>query len=57
MGRSLEHWTRDFLHAARALRRAPGFTIVTVVTLALHPTAGQLQVLAPNFAQAIRRLL
>jgi hypothetical protein len=35
MGRSLEDWTRDFLHAARALRRAPGFTIVTVVTLAL----------------------
>ncbi len=35
MRRSLEAWTRDFTYAARALRRAPGFTIVTVVTLAL----------------------
>ncbi len=35
MRRSLEAWTRDFLYAARALRRAPGFTVVTVVTLAL----------------------
>ena len=31
----LEAWTRDFIYAARALRRAPGFTVVTVVTLAL----------------------
>ena len=31
----LEAWTRDFMYAARALRRAPGFTVVTVVTLAL----------------------
>ena len=35
MRRSLEAWTRDFMHAARALRRAPAFTVVTVVTLAL----------------------
>ncbi|MCH7934042.1 MAG: ABC transporter permease [Gemmatimonadetes bacterium] len=35
MRRSLEAWTRDFMHAARALRRAPGFTVVTVATLAL----------------------
>ncbi len=35
MRRSLEAWQRDFMHAARALRRAPGFTAVTVATLAL----------------------
>ena len=35
MRHSLEAWTRDFMHAARALRRAPGFTVVTVATLAL----------------------
>jgi predicted permease len=31
----LEHWTRDFKLAARGLRRAPGFAVVTVATLAL----------------------
>jgi len=31
----LERWIRDFTHAARSLRRAPGFTLVVVVTLAL----------------------
>ncbi len=31
----IEAWRRDFMHAARALRRAPGFTVVTVATLAL----------------------
>jgi predicted permease len=35
MGRKLEAWARDFRHAARSLLRAPGFTIVTVGTLAL----------------------
>jgi len=35
MHHSLATWLRDFMHAARALRRAPAFTIVTVVTLAL----------------------
>ncbi len=35
MRRSLEEWTRDFKHAARSLMRAPGFTVVTVATLAL----------------------
>ena len=35
MLRTLEAWFRDFTHAARSLRRAPGFTIVTVATLAL----------------------
>ncbi|HEX7049836.1 MAG TPA: ABC transporter permease [Longimicrobiales bacterium] len=35
MGRTLEVWKRDFTHAARSLLRAPGFTLVTVVTLAL----------------------
>ena len=35
MGGSLEAWKRDFMHAARALRRTPGFTVVTVLTLAL----------------------
>jgi predicted permease len=32
---SFESWTSDFTHAARRLLRAPGFTLVTVVTLAL----------------------
>ncbi|MBA2303881.1 MAG: ABC transporter permease [Acidobacteria bacterium] len=30
-----ESWTTDFTHAARRLLRAPGFTLVTVATLAL----------------------
>ena len=35
MRRSFEGWTSDFTHAARRLLGAPGFTAVTVVTLAL----------------------
>jgi predicted permease len=31
----MERWIRDFRHAARSLGRAPGFTLVVVVTLAL----------------------
>jgi hypothetical protein len=31
----LERWIRDFTHATRSLGRAPGFTLVVVVTLAL----------------------
>jgi putative ABC transport system permease protein len=31
----LETWIKDFMHAARSLRRAPGFTLVVVATLAL----------------------
>jgi predicted permease len=31
----LEAWTRDFAYSARSLSRAPGFTFVTVATLAL----------------------
>jgi putative ABC transport system permease protein len=31
----LERWVRDFTHAARSLGRAPGFTLVVVLTLAL----------------------
>jgi putative ABC transport system permease protein len=31
----LETWTSDFAHAARRLRRAPAFTLVTLTTLAL----------------------
>ncbi|HEX5439075.1 MAG TPA: ABC transporter permease [Gemmatimonadaceae bacterium] len=31
----LEAWIRDFAHSARSLSRAPGFTLVVVVTLAL----------------------
>ncbi|MGH7481952.1 MAG: ABC transporter permease [Longimicrobiales bacterium] len=35
MRRTLDAWTRDFAHATRSLLRAPGFTLVTVATLAL----------------------
>ena len=31
----MDRWIRDFRHAARSLGRAPGFTLVVVVTLAL----------------------
>jgi putative ABC transport system permease protein len=31
----MERWIKDFTHAARSLGRAPGFTLVIVVTLAL----------------------
>ena len=31
----LEAWTRDLILAARSLRRAPGFAVVTVATLAI----------------------
>ena len=31
----MERWLKDFTHAARSLGRAPGFTLVVVVTLAL----------------------
>jgi predicted permease len=31
----IETWTRDFMHAARSLARAPGFSLVVVTTLAL----------------------
>ena len=35
MKSTLEKWTRDFVHAARSLARAPGFTLIVVGTLAL----------------------
>ena len=35
MVRMLEAWMRDFAQAARSLGRSPGFTLVTVATLAL----------------------
>ena len=35
MGAMIEGWARDLGHAARALRRAPGFTVVAVATLGL----------------------
>ncbi len=31
----LENWTRDLKNAARTIRRAPGFALVTIVTLGL----------------------
>jgi predicted permease len=35
MGTIVEQWGRDLVHAARSLRRTPGFTAVTIATLAL----------------------
>ena len=35
MAGSVEGWLRDFVHAGRALLRAPTFTAVTVITLAV----------------------
>jgi hypothetical protein len=32
---NLDTWRKDFTHAARSLLRAPGFTLVVIVTLAL----------------------
>ena len=32
---TMEQWVADFRHAARSLRRAPGFAAVTIATLAL----------------------
>ena len=32
---AIDQWGRDFWHAARSLRRTPGFAAVTIVTLAL----------------------
>ena len=32
---AMEQWGRDFRHAARSLRRTPGFAAVTIVTLGL----------------------
>ena len=31
----IERWATDFAHAARRLRHAPGFTLITIATLAL----------------------
>ena len=33
--KALETWLRDFKHAARSLRRAPGFTLIVIATLGL----------------------
>ncbi|MBC7894198.1 MAG: ABC transporter permease [Cytophagaceae bacterium] len=35
MRRLIDEWTRDLRHAVRALRRSPGFTLVTAGTLGL----------------------
>ena len=35
IGGTIEGWTRDLVHGARALRRAPGFMVVAVATLGL----------------------
>ena len=35
MRRHIDDWSRDLMQAARSLRRARGFTFVTVTTLAL----------------------
>ena len=35
MQMTFEHWRRDLTHAVRSLRRAPSFTAVTTLTLAL----------------------
>lgn len=35
VARFIDDWTRDTMQAARALKRAPGFALVTVATLAL----------------------
>ena len=40
MKSTLEKWTRDFVHAARSLARAPGFTLIVIATLALPVGAG-----------------
>ncbi|MGH7476304.1 MAG: hypothetical protein ACRELD_08445 [Longimicrobiales bacterium] len=31
----LDHWKRDFTHAARSLLRAPAFSVIAALTLAL----------------------
>ena len=43
---AVDLWTRDLRHAARALRRAPGFTLMAVGTLglAIGATAGMFSV-------------